>query len=109
MSDINFVRPHSLPIAKARTLVQKVADGLATEYSLSSEWDGNTLRFHRAGVDGELEVTASEIRLNVTLGILLKSLKGTLVGYIERHFDEALVAKPKVAEKKPAKKTTRKG
>ncbi len=56
-----------------------------------------------------MEVTASEIRLNVTLGILLKPLKGTPVGYIERHFDEALVAKPKAAEKQPAKKTTRKG
>ena len=109
MSDINFVKPHSLPIAKARALVQKVADGLATEYSLSSEWDGNTLRIHRAGVDGELEVTASEIRLDVSLGILLKPLKRTLVGYIERHFDEALAAKPKAAEKKPAKKAARKG
>jgi hypothetical protein len=38
MSDINLVRSHSLSIAKAKALVQRAADGLATEYDLESEW-----------------------------------------------------------------------
>lgn len=109
MSDINLVKTHSLPIAKARALVQKVADGLATEYDLSSEWHGNTLRFHRSGVDGQLEVTGSEIRLDVTLGLLLRPLKGKLVGYIESKFDTMLAARPKTKAKKSATKTARKG
>jgi putative polyhydroxyalkanoate system protein len=108
MSDINLVKPHSLPIAKARALVQKVADGLAADYGLGSEWHGNTLRFHRSGVDGQLEVTNSEIRLDVTLGLMLKPLKGKLVGYIETNFDTMLAAKPKAKTKKAAK-AARKG
>ena len=108
MSDINLVKPHLLPIAKARALVQKVADGLAADYGLSSEWHGNTLHFHRSGVDGQLEVTNSEVRLDVTLGLMLKPLKGKLVGYIEGNFDRMLAAKPKAKAKK-ATKTARKG
>ena len=108
MSDINLVKPHSLTILKAKALVQKVADGLAESYDLSSEWHGNTLRFHRSGVDGQLDVTPSEIRLDVTLGLLLKPLKGKLVSYIDRYFDEALPAKPVAAAKKKTKKPARK-
>jgi|ERR1039458_6539524 putative polyhydroxyalkanoate system protein len=108
MSDIKLVKPHSLPIAKAKALVQKAADGLAAEYDLSSEWHGNTLRFHRFGVDGQIHVTNSEIRLDVTLGFLLKPLKAKFVGHIESTFDRLLAErKPRVQARKPAKKTVR--
>ena len=72
MSDIKLVRPHSLPLTKAKALAQKTADALAAEYDLESEWHGNILRFHRSGVDGQMHVTDSEIRLDVKLGLLLK-------------------------------------
>src|ERR1019366_4411090 len=68
MSDIKLIKSHSLPIAKAKALVQKAADELAAEYDLGSEWEGNMLRFHRLDVDGQVYVTDSVIRLDVTLG-----------------------------------------
>lgn len=101
MSDIKLSRPHSLPLAKAKALAQKTADALAKEYDLTSEWRGNTLRFHRSGVDGQMHVTESEIRLDVTLGLLLKAFKGTIAGHIERNLDALLTS-----GQKPAKKTT---
>jgi len=107
MSDIKLVRSHSLPIAKARALVQKVADRLATEHDLRSEWHGNTLRFHRLGVEGEMHVTGSEIQLEVTLGLLLKPLKGKFVDHIEHTFDEVLKREPRAQIKKPTRKTER--
>jgi len=107
MSDIKFVKPHSLPIAKAKAQVQKAADGLAAKNDLSSEWHGNTLRFHRSGVDGQVSVTDSEIRLDVTLGFLLKPLKGTFVRHIERNFDKVFTPERRAKAKKPARKTAR--
>ena len=101
MSDIKLVRLHSLPLAKAKALAQKAADALAAEYDLSSEWRGNTLRFHRSGVDGQMHVTDSEIQLDVTLGFLLKAFKAKIAGHIERNLEELLAG-----EKKPAKKST---
>ena len=100
MSDIKLVKPHSLPLTKAKALAQKTADALAAEYDLESEWHGNILRFHRSGVDGQMHVTDSEIRLDVKLGLLLKAFKGKIAGHIERNFDELLAG-----GKKPAKKT----
>ena len=108
MSDINLVRSHSLSIAKAKALVQRAADGLATEYDLESEWHGNTLRFQRSGVDGQMLVTDSKIELNVTLGLLMKPFKGKFVDRIERDLDKLLAeAEPGTQAKRPAKKRAR--
>jgi putative polyhydroxyalkanoate system protein len=100
MADIEFVKPHSLTIAKAKALVQRTADSLAAEYGLSSEWRGNTLHFHRSGVDGQMHVTESQIRLLVTLGFLLKAFKGAFVGHIERNFDQLLTEQETQAQPK---------
>ncbi len=104
MSYIKLVRPHSLPLAKAKALAQRAADALATEYDLTSEWQGNTLRFHRSGVDGQMHVTDSEIQLDVKLGLLLMAFKGKIAEHIERNFDELLGGK-KLAKKPAANKT----
>ncbi len=90
MADIEFVKAHSLTIAKAKALVQKAATALSAEYGLSSEWHGDSLHFHRSGVDGEMHVTETEIRLHVTLGFLLKAFKKKLLDHIERDFDRLL-------------------
>jgi len=107
MSDIKLARSHSLPIAKAKALVQKTADRLAAQYNLSSEWHGNTLRFHRTGVEGQMDVTHSEIRLDLTLGLLLKPLKGQIVDHIEHDLDTALRRDARTQTKKRTGKTKR--
>lgn len=108
MSDIAFVRRHSLSIAEAKAQVQKAADALAAEHDLRSEWRGNTLHFQRAGVHGQIQVSDSEIRLDATLGLLLKPFKGTFLSHIERDLDEYLPEpKPAASTKKPARKSAR--
>ena len=90
MADIKMIKFHALPLAKAKQLVQKAADNLGEEYDLTSEWHGDTLRFHRSGVEGQMKVTASEIHLDVTLGFLLKPFKAKFVEHIEHNFDRLL-------------------
>jgi putative polyhydroxyalkanoate system protein len=101
MSDIAFVRNHALPIATTKALVQKAADALASEHGLESEWRGNTLRFQRSGVHGEIRVTDAKIHLEVTLGFLLKPFKAKFAGEIERSLDKYL---PEPGRKVPAGK-----
>jgi putative polyhydroxyalkanoate system protein len=125
-----MIKYHSLPMAQARALVQKAADDLASEYDLVSHWAGNALHFRRSGVQGEMNVTPSEIHLEVTLGFLLKAFKSKFVEHIEHNFDTLLAkahaehrparspapakdrasldAAAKKAAPKPAKKATRK-
>lgn len=87
MSDIKLVRPYSVSIAEAKARVQKVADALAVEHHLKSEWHGDTVRFARSGLHGEMHVTDSEIRLLVKLGPLMKPLRARLIRRIEDKFE----------------------
>jgi putative polyhydroxyalkanoate system protein len=108
VSDIKLVRRHALTIAQARALVQKAADDFASEYGVSTEWRGNTLHFHRAGIDGQICVTDSEVRLDVSLGFMMRRFRGTIVHHIERDLDGVLPRrKPGAAAKKPARKAAR--
>jgi len=104
MPDINLVRSHSVSIQEARARVQKAADELAVEHNLRSEWQGDTLRFYRSGLEGEIKVTASEIRLEATLSFLLKPLQAALVDRIERMFEKLF---PEPTPGSQAKKPTR--
>lgn len=112
MADIKMIKYHHLSVAGAKQLVQQVADDLSDEYDLQSRWHGDTLHFHRAGVEGEMRVTASEIDLQVTLGFLLKPLKAKFVQAIEHRFDRiAASVKAKAAmaaDKAPARKSAAK-
>jgi len=94
MPDIVFVRHHALSLARARALVQKIADRLAAEHHLKSEWHGNMLRFERTGIHGDIHVAESKVHLEVNLGFLLKPLKGALLQEIERTFDKYLPEPP---------------
>jgi putative polyhydroxyalkanoate system protein len=102
MADIRMIKYHSLPMAQARALVQRAADDLAKEYDLTSQWAGDTLRFRRSGVQGEMRVTESEIDLEVTLGFLLKAFKAKFVEHIEHNFEQ-LLAKAHAAHGAKAK------
>lgn len=103
MSDIKYVREHSLSLKQAKAIAQKTADDLAEEYDLQSEWDGDTLHFRRSGVEGQMAVTTDAIALDVKLGFLLKPFKAKFEQHIERHLDELLAAAP-VAKARPTGK-----
>jgi putative polyhydroxyalkanoate system protein len=103
MPDIRFVRKHALTVAQARKIAQQAADDLAAEYDLESEWNGDTLNFARSGVNGAMDVTASEIRLEVNLGFLLKPFKFKFEQHISRRLDELLLAAVKDKHDKAAR------
>ena len=93
-------------MAKVKAQVQKAADLLAAEHGLHCEWQGDTLYFHRAGVHGQIAVTDSAVRLDATLGLLLKPFRATFLSHIERDLDRYL-PEPKAAalRKKSARKS----
>lgn len=106
MSEIKYKRMHHLSLKEAKKVAQKAADDLAREYDLASEWEGNTLHFHRSGVNGHMHVSEDAIDLNVRLGILLRPFKSAFERHIERNLDTLLAAAPKSTRlAKAAKKT----
>jgi len=107
MSEIKYKRMHHLSLKEAKKVAQKAADDLGKEYDLVSEWEDDTLHFHRSGVDGHMHVTEHYIDLNVKLGFLLRPFKSAFEHHIERNIDALLAAGPKTEKVvKAAKKTS---
>ncbi len=78
MPDISITQAHAMSLATARAAAQKVADRMAQDYEISSEWDGDVLSFRRSGVNGTLAVGAHDARLDITLGFMLKGFAGAI-------------------------------
>ena len=71
MADISIVQEHRLSPDTARAAAQEVADRLAAEYGLDCRWDGDVLRFERAGVQGSLTLEAQRAAMRIELGFLM--------------------------------------
>jgi len=88
MHDIVISRTHKLPPAEARVAAEHLAAQLKQEFDMMCDWSGNTLRFTRAGVSGELVLQEGEVCIQVKLSFLLQALKSHIEAEINRHFDE---------------------
>lgn len=87
MSDIDVIRAHSLDAADARARAERLMERLEREFGLQGQWAGDVLRFHRSGVQGRLALEPGSLRLQVTLGFLLKAMQGRIEQAIERELD----------------------
>ncbi|MBL8517962.1 MAG: polyhydroxyalkanoic acid system family protein [Betaproteobacteria bacterium] len=114
MADIALKRTHHLGLKGARAAAEKMAEKLGKQFNLSGDWTGNTLHFDRPGVNGSLTVSETDMQLAVTLGFLLKAMKGPIEKAVHEQLDKVLAEAPaprKAAEKptpKPAVKATAK-
>lgn len=104
MADISLRRAHTLGLKGAHAAADKMAEKLAEKFDLKGAWRGDTLDFARPGVTGTLAVSDHDIKLDVTLGFLLKMMKGPIEQSVHEQLDKALkdgAAKP---ESKPSVK-----
>lgn len=85
---IDIRHPHSLPLDKARTAVEEVAQKLAERFDVEYNWDGDTLHFNRSGVDGRIALTPKDLHVTAKLGFLLSALQGPIEGEIRRVLGE---------------------
>lgn len=88
MSDIDIRRKHSRPLPEARAAIERVAAHLAEKFEVEYGWDGDRMQFSRGGVDGEIAVTAKDVRVKAHLGFLLFAIKGPIEREIHRYLDE---------------------
>ena len=90
MADIDIQRTHQLPLKDAKAKVEQIAERIAERFDVEYGWRGNTLQFNRSGVDGQIAVSAKDLRVSVRLGFLLFALKSAIEreinGTIDKHF-----------------------
>ena len=90
MADISLKRTHTLGLKGAHAAANKMADRLAEKFDLKGTWSGNTMNFARPGVTGKLEVSDHEMKLEVSLGFMLKMMKGPIEKSVHEQLDTVL-------------------
>jgi putative polyhydroxyalkanoate system protein len=103
MADIDIRRAHHMSPADARKAADRMADKLGRKFGLAGDWDGDVLRFERPGVTGSLTMGPKDLHLVVTLGFLLKAMKGSIEQAIQHEMDELFAARQEPAAKPAAK------
>jgi putative polyhydroxyalkanoate system protein len=88
MPKIDIRRTHALPLEQARSKIDQVAARMREKFDMQSQWQGDTLRFSRAGVQGAIAVAPDAIHVTAELGLLLSPLKGMVEQEIRRKLDE---------------------
>lgn len=88
MASIDIQHPHSKTPAQARKAIEGVAKKLAERFDMEYGWDGDTLNFSRAGVDGKIALLADKLRVTASLGFLLSAMKGPIEAEIRRVLSE---------------------
>jgi putative polyhydroxyalkanoate system protein len=100
MADIDLKRVHNLGIKAARAQAELMAEHLGKKFGLKGDWEGDVLRFERPGVSGSLAISDKDIRLLVSLGFLLKAMKGSIENAVVHELD-TLFASTAVAKHRP--------
>ncbi|HEX7813792.1 polyhydroxyalkanoic acid system family protein [Dyella sp.] len=88
MPTIDIRKPHQLPLADARAVVDQVADKMREKFGMDGQWQGDTFNFSRSGVTGSIAVEAEAIQVKAELGMMLSPLKGLVEQEIRRKLDE---------------------
>jgi putative polyhydroxyalkanoate system protein len=87
MSEIRLARPHRLPLSRARAAVQGAAAQLGQDFGVTWRWEGDTLHLHRAGVEGRIEISPTQIALELHLSLLLLGLRSRIRDQLGAWFD----------------------
>lgn len=107
MPDIEVHRDHGLGLDGARAAADRMMQSLAGRFGLRGAWDGNVLKFERQGVHGHLSVGERHLHLTVTLGFLLKAMRGPIESAVERELNQLFVRAGAATPSSPAQDPNR--
>lgn len=88
MPRIDIRHPHASSPAQARAVIDDLAARMRAKFGIDSQWQGDTLRFSRAGVKGAIALGADAVHVTAELGLMLAPLKGMVEEEIRRKLDE---------------------
>jgi putative polyhydroxyalkanoate system protein len=81
-----------------------MAEHLGRKFDLKGAWQGNVMRFERPGVSGTLAIDDKDLALSVTLGFLLKAMRGSIESAVRHELDQLFAAAPEPPPRARSKK-----
>ena len=90
MSTIDIHAFHTLSHEEALNAADELSIDLAKKFGIEYGWEDEVIHFERPGVNGQILVQESELRIQANLGLLLMMLKTPIeqeiIRYLEEHF-----------------------
>ncbi len=93
MATIDIKRAHSLELETAKGRAEDLANDLQEKLGITWRWEGEAIKFTAQsgvakGVKGSVSVNTSQVRVEIDLPLLMRAMKGTLVGKVEKKLDK---------------------
>ena len=90
VSTIDIHAYHKLSHEDALNAADQLSVDLSEKFGINYGWEDEVIHFERPGVNGQIEVQDSELRIQAKLGFMLMILKGPIeqeiFRYLEEHF-----------------------
>jgi putative polyhydroxyalkanoate system protein len=95
MSTIDVRRPHALPKEEAKKRAEELANSMQQKFELEWSWQGDRIVFDAPrgaarGTKGSVEVSDTEVRVQIDLPFLLRMLKGTIESKVNEKLNQVL-------------------
>lgn len=89
MADISKSANHQLDVETVRKRVEDVAGGIARKMGVTYSWEGDTCVLKGGGLkNGAIKVTASDVSIELTLGMMARMMKGVIEKEIDAKVKE---------------------
>lgn len=86
MADIRVERRHTIGKEAALAAARRVAERMQEKAQVQYRVQGDVIEFERSGAKGRIAVTSDTITAEVTLGLLLKPMRGFIEQKIDDYF-----------------------
>ncbi len=95
MATIDVYRNHSLPKDEAKKRAEDLAKSMQQKLDLDWRWDGDRIVFEAPrgaakGTKGSVEVTESNVRVQIDLPFMMRVLKGTVEAKVNEKLAQLL-------------------
>ena len=88
MAYIQIKREFTMPRAKLRKELDRLAKSMQEQWQLNCAWQSDDcLDFQHSGAKGRIEIGDHEFELNAKLGLLMSAFKGTIEDEIRKFID----------------------
>jgi len=86
MADIRVERRHTIGKQAALAAALRVAERMQEKAQVKYRADGDVIEFERSGAKGRIVVAEETVTAEVTLGLLLKPMRGFIEEKIDDYF-----------------------
>lgn len=94
MATIEITRNHSKSVEELKKKIDEMAGTLDAKYAVRGRWEGDCMILQGSGlsrgVTGRIDVTSTQVRVEIDLPLLLRPMKGQVEGSIVRKLDRTL-------------------